>query len=556
MKLLSLLLVILLSARAATAQAAKSAPPPKKEECSIAGMVVKMASSEALRKAQVRLQSLEDPTHVISTVTDAGGRFQLQGLAPGRYNLTVSRVGFVMQTYGQRKADAPGAALTLRSGQNMKDLLFRLIPSAVIAGRILDEDGEPLPGATVSALREVYSEGKRSLSTSTTVETNDRGEYRLFGLPPGRYFISAVNAAWDSLARSEEVEDRDVHQQGYAKMYYPGTPDATQAASIAIQAGEEIPSIEMLLRQVPVYRIRGHVYNQITHKPGTATNILLTSRGSRLEWESRPQVLVQKQDASFEIPDVLPGSYVVTALWFDEGRTYASKTPVDVGHADVEGITVTIAPGVSISGRIIWEGQPSLDHDELTVGASPADFSFAFWDDARVTEGNSFTLKNIGEGTYRAEVAGQSKDCYVRDVQYGGASALEEGFTVGRGTPAMLEVTISSHGARVQGTVVDADGLPAVGVWVALVPDRARRTQYRLYKTQTTDQYGHFDLRGIAPGEYKLFSWEEAESDAWQDPEFLKAFEDKGEKISVPEGYTKSVTLVAIQTVSSEPQKR
>src|ERR1700736_3225869 len=197
MKLLSLLLVILLSARAATAQAAKSAPPPKKEECSIAGMVVKMAGSEALRKAQVRLQSLEDPTHVISTVTDAGGRFQLQGLAPGRYNLTVSRVGFVMQTYGQRKADAPGAALTLRSGQNMKDLLFRLIPSAVIAGRILDEDGEPLPGATVSALREVYSEGKRSLSVSTTAETNDLGEYRLYGLAPGRYFVSAVLPQWN-----------------------------------------------------------------------------------------------------------------------------------------------------------------------------------------------------------------------------------------------------------------------------------------------------------------------------------------------------------------------
>jgi protocatechuate 3,4-dioxygenase beta subunit len=557
MKVLPAPLLILLFVRSATAQVPKATPTPRKDECSVAGMVVKLAGSEPLRKARVRLQSLEDRTHAISTVTDAGGRFQLKGVDPGRYSLTVSRVGFVTQTYGQRKADDPGAALTLHAGQEMKDLLFRLIPSAVIAGRILDEDGEPMPSATVSALREMYAEGKRSLSTSTTVETNDLGEYRLFGLQPGRYFISAVNPRWDRFGTREEGEDRDVHQQGYAKMYYPGTPDAARAASIAIKAGEEIPSVEILMREVLVYRIRGHVYNQITHKPGTGTNIFLTSKANRLEWEfGRQQVVAEKQDASFEIPDVLPGSYLLTALWFDEGKTHEARVSVEVGNADVEGVALTIAQGASINGQIIWDGQPALEKDELTVIAAPADLNFSFgYDDARVNQANSFTLKNIGEGTYHADVAGQSKDCYVKDVQYGGSSALEDGFSVGRGSPASLEITISSHGARIQGTVADADGLPAVGVWVALVPDAAHRAQYRLYKTQTTDQYGHFDLRGVTPGEYKLFSWEEAESDAWEDPEFLKPFEDKGEKISMREGSSKSVALTAIKTASTEQQK-
>ena len=558
MKALSLALLLCVLARAAMAQAPKATPTAKKDQCSIAGMVVKLAESEPLRKARVRLQSLDDRTHSIGVTTDASGRFELKGLDPGRYKLTASRAGFVTYEYGQRKPGDPGATLTLRPGQEMKDLLFRLIPSSVIAGRILDEDGEPLPAVHVSALREVYSDGKRSLSATASVETNDLGEYRLFGLPPGRYFVSAVYSHWNRFGGVGESEDSEASPQGYAKMYYPGTPDAGKANSITVKAGEEIPSVEMLMRQVLVYRIRGHVYNQITHKPGTGTNLLLIPKTTGREWDfGEQQALVQKADASFEIPEVLPGSYVLLAFWFDEGKIYGTRTPVDVGNADVEGLGVTIAPGTSVNGRIIWDGKPSLEKDELTVTLTPKDADLNFASPTRVSQNYSFTLKDVSDGTYIADAGGQSKDCYVKDVQYAGSSVLDEGFTVTGGSPAFLEITISSRGARVQGTAADQDGLPASGVWVVLVPDASHRSQRRLYKEQTTDQYGHFDLRGIPPGDYKLFSWDEVEQGAWEDPDFLKPFEEKGvgEKITVQEGDAKSVNIVTIKTVSTEQQK-
>jgi hypothetical protein len=147
---------------------------------------------------------------------------------------------------------------------------------------------------------------------------------------------------------------------------------------------------------------------------------------------------------------------------------------------------------------------------------------------------------------------GQGKDCYIKDVQFAGSSALDEGIIVTRGPTGPLEITISSHGARVQGAVTDQDGLPAAGVLVVLVPHASRRAQSRLYKTQTTDQYGHFELRGIAPGSYKLFSWEEIENGAWEDPEFLKPFEDKGETIALEEGQQKTVNIAAIRTKKTE----
>jgi len=549
------LLLVLLLPVAASAQTSGIPSVPKKEECSIAGMVVRLADSEPLRRARVILHSSDDRTRSVSVLTDAAGHFQLKGIEPGRYELNVNRVGFVTQVYGQKKPGDPGAVLSLRSGQEMKDLLFRLIPSAVIAGKIFDEDGEPLPEIFVSALRQTYLEGKPGLSTETTAQTDDRGEYRLFGLSPGRYFVSAVFPQWGRFSRGDEVEVEQPNQQGYAKLYYPGTPDRAKATAISVKGGDEIPSVEIFMRQVAVFRIRGHVYNQITRKAGTQTEVFLTPKTKSREWGGEQRSSIQKQDGSFELADVLPGSYVLTAMWFDEGKAHTARVPLDVGNADVDGVSIAITPGTDISGRIIWEGAPSLEQDELSVMAESPDSMFNFDGGARVTSANTFVLKGVGDGTYMARLWGQGKDCYIKDVQYAGASALEDGFSVKGGAAGTLEITISSHGARVRGTVADSDGLPAVGVRVVLIPEASRRMQHALFKEQTTDQYGHFEVRGISPGDYNLFSWEEVESGAWEDPEFLKPFEEKGERISLQENDQKTLNLTAIQTKATESVK-
>jgi hypothetical protein len=189
---------------------------------------------------------------------------------------------------------------------------------------------------------------------------------------------------------------------------------------------------------------------------------------------------------------------------------------------------------------------------------SPTDSTLGLSQDARVNADGSFTLLEIGDGSYDVVVAGQSKDCYLKDVEYAGSSALEDGFTTRRGSAATLEITLSSRGARVQGGVTEADRLPATGVWVALVPDsEVRRGKHRLYKSQTTDQYGHFDLRGIAPGDYLVFSWTDIDDGAWEDPEFMKPFLEKnqGEKLSVQEGDAKTLNLVTIKRAGTEQQK-
>ena len=547
---LPLALVLVLST-----YAQKSSKTPKEDTSSVSGTVIKMADGTPLRKAHLSLISVDDPNRVVGAVTQGDGRFALKAIDPGPYRLSVSRVGFVTEEYGQRKPNTPGAVLTLRPGQELKDLLFRLIPAGVISGRIFDDDGEPLPSVAVEAFRQVYSEGKRSRTTASRVETNDLGEYRLYGLPPGRYFVSSVYPPWSRSGGEDDSSSADAQGEGYAKLYYPGTPDASRAGPINIKPGEEISSIDILMRKVPVHQVRGHVYNQVTHKPGLGVNLLLLPKTNSREWDFSNYVEVRKSDGSFVIPEVLSGSYMLISFWLDDEVQYVNRQMIDVGNADLEGIAVTVATGINISGRIAWDGQPSLDKDELSVLPQPVGIPFEFRGQVRVARDNLFTLKAIGEGTYRATVMGMSKDCYLKDVRYGETSAIKDGFTVTRGEPSTLEIIVSTRGARVQGTVLDADGLPLPGVSVVLVPELSRRENYQLYKTQSTDQYGNFDLRGIAPGDYKLFSWEEVEPDSWQDPEFLKPFEDKGQRITLQDEDRNTVKVTAIQSKTSESGK-
>jgi len=547
------------SSKSATPAGAPSSAP---QECSVQGMVVKLAGSEPLRNAIVVMLNLDDRAQAASTVhTDSRGQFLLKPIPPGHYRLRVMRAGFVSQAYGQRSVNAAGATMTLAPGQEMKDLLFRLIPAAIISGRVENEDGDPLPWAHVSALHEIYAEGKRTFTSEEMAPTNDRGEYRLFGLRPGRYLISAV--FHPGATRAGDTEDDEFgeivgEKENYVRTYYPGTPDATKAEAITVKAGEEIPSMDFMMRPTAVYRVKGHVTNLLANdnKRSQSVMVFATQRSSGV-MNARMAVAqgnIAKQDGSFDLPGVLPGSYTVTAQWYDDGKVHTARQNIDVGNADVEGLQLTIGKGTPIVGHLRWEGKPSMIGDQLMVFAQSTDET-VHPGYARVDADGSFTWAEVPDGELRVRVFGQSEDSFVKAARYGSADALADGFTPRAGSGTTLEIIMSSHGALVQGSAVDADGLPAVGAQVVLVPEGLRRERFDLYKTAQTDQRGQFQLRGVAPGDYKLFSWDEVEHGAWEDQDFLKAFESNGEKVTVEEAETKLVNVITIKTANTEEQK-
>jgi hypothetical protein len=174
-------------------------PPPDvkpEDKCIVEGTVVNGATGEPLKKAHVTLRRA-DNTQLnpapYGVTTDASGHFVLDDVDPGKYRLAADRNGFVNSSYGEkRNRSGSGALLTLSAGQKMKDVIFHMTPQGVIVGRVIDEDGEPVARANIQCLRSMYRNGEKGLFPTGSSGTNDKGEYRVFGLSPGKYIVQAT----------------------------------------------------------------------------------------------------------------------------------------------------------------------------------------------------------------------------------------------------------------------------------------------------------------------------------------------------------------------------
>lgn len=249
------------------------------------------------------------------------------------------------------------------------------------------------------------------MSIETTVPTNDLGEYRLFGLRPGRYFIRAEYEPNEHLIGQHQIERRtDEEQRGYVPTYYPGSFDPARATAMSIRAGEEIPSVEILLQPVPTFSVRGRILNLISRRSDTYT-VSLAPRQAE-QWLTLPQrdTVTDGPDGSYVIRDVLPGSYTLRVFWSDEDKAYQAVQSVDVVNADVVGANLVIASGTTVSGRVIWDGKPSLEHDPITLVLKAADGAYR-GSAARATAAGTFALNNVSEGKYGLEFSVCASGC-------------------------------------------------------------------------------------------------------------------------------------------------
>jgi carboxypeptidase family protein len=226
--------------------------PAQDDHCAIEGQVLNGATGEPLKKAAVTLLTLDVRGQPTGAVTDADGRFAIKDISPGRYRLIAERNGFVRQTYGARAPDRPGTPLTVEHGQRLRDIVIKLMPQAVITGRIVDEDNDPVAKVQVQILRYGYVQGKRQLLPAEPVLSNDLGEYRINGLSAGKYHVIAISHSRSSLPLGSAEET-------YPPVYYPGTNDPATAMQLDVAAGSELRGIDMTLSRANTVRVRGKI---------------------------------------------------------------------------------------------------------------------------------------------------------------------------------------------------------------------------------------------------------------------------------------------------------
>jgi hypothetical protein len=533
-----------------------AAPPSKTEKCTVAGMVVRKGSNEPIHFARITLANVGDEQKSFHDTTASDGRFSFKDVPPGDYRVTVTRNGFVTESYGARHPMDPGLPLTLSSGKQADDLIFRMTPAAIITGHVRDENGEALPWAQVTALLSYFVQGKRTLMPASTSTTNDLGEYRLFNLPTGKYLLSAGYEMSQSMGMAMAIAMGSREQrEGLTTTYYPGTPDPLQAAAVYVEPGAEIRSMDFSLRPSGVFHIRGHLSGLGPGPAGFGGAVMLRKGNSRLSAAMPERTApVKSEDGTFDIDQVASGSYEIIAIEFSGDAPRMIHRPIEVGGADVDGVDLAFEPGFNITGHLRWEDKAAAPNVPLQVSLEQDEQTFSMHPTAVVQPDGSFELKNVGVDSYWVNVTGPAPDAYLKSAQYSGSDALGN-FRVNAGSSATLELVGSARGAHIQGVVMNSDPVPVSGVWVTLIPEDSKRDQKRLFNSVRSQVNGKFEFRGVAPGNYTLFSWDNIEEHEWDDPEFLKPFKSKGVSVRVAEGETKTADLTVIRTKNEAETK-
>jgi hypothetical protein len=513
---------------------------------SIEGFVLRAGTNEPVSGARITVRKVSGP-EVQNATTDSQGHFIVANLETGSYSVFAQRNGFASQTYGERAPGRGGTPLAIVSGQQMKDIVFRLVPSGAISGRVSDSTGEPLLGITVQVLKSVFTEvGRRSFTAVKSARTDDRGEYRIFALTPGRYYVTAYpDASSEAVQTSNEVID-----PGFVRMYYPGATDSATAAAVELQSGSELQTIDFTLARQQIFRLRGRVIDPTGQKSGVGTienPIEIRPRDSQSEFPSVSGLSrFNPVEGTFEIRNVPPGSYWVTALQFDTTaigalglanlKLRSARTPVDIVNSDIENIVLTFSPGFDIAGRI------AMDDGSATSKLANADAIFAALEPvdeaappvaASVKPDGTFKLEGVQPGDYRVALEGIGADHYLKSARFARADVLR-GLSITGPVDSALEIILSASVGQVEGNVVDKDRKPVSSAEAVLIPAQERERR-DLYRHATSDQNGHFQIKTVVPGEYKLLAWEDIEPFAYMDPDFLRKYESLATPVTVSE---------------------
>ena len=505
-------------------QAASADDQPR---TSVEGFVLNAATGEPIRRAQVRLLPVEGALSPPSTLTDAAGHYAFTPISPGNYFLAADRDGYVSGSFGQRKPGRAPKTLNLAAGLKLRDINIKLEPTSAISGRITDDEGEKLANVTVLALRAVVSTGGRPIYHAfASATSNDLGEYRLFGLEPGRYFIAAHSL-------------RSGRGLIYPPTLYPDTPEIARATPINVTAGASIPSIDFRMPATSAATLKGRVS---ANTAVTGGSVQLAMRGG-LGVIGNYHASIQP-DGTFNFANLPPGPYSLVGNANSEGKQLTASMPLDVTPNTTDPVVLTFQPATPVKGRIVFEEAPKDIPIGLQVMFESRDPMFG-GSSTSVRDNLTWTYDLAQPTQYWLDVLGLPDRYYLKSVSAGREDLYDKGLDLTNGPPGPVELLISNKASSLQITVTH-EGAPFSNATVVLVPEGVRRTRSRLFRSALSDASGKCRFMGITPGEYKLFAWEYVPGGNYEDADFLEAQSRNGKAIALREGVREDVTLTLI----------
>ena len=507
----------------------------------IRGRILSADTGEPLRRARVELGAAELRA-VRAVPSDLEGRFEFQRLPPGRFSVRASKNGYVTLGYGQRRSFQSGRRIELAAGQVFDEATIALPRAAVIAGRVLDDLGEPVSGIQVGAYRLRYRDGRREVAPAgQSAQTNDLGQYRISGLPPGSYFVGTRGG----IAASGPVSDEGVT---LATTYHPATANIAEGRPVTVRLAQEVGNIDIAMVVGRAVSVTGTVFDS-RGRPAAGLAVTVRPAGDSLLALLNMAAGTSQPNGQFTVRNLMAGEYVLHAVV----RTPESKdqetadVPLTIGGMDIEGMTVTTAPNGRIVGRLIFDGEakPTFPPGSLRVIAT-APFSVPA-PSAQVGAGWEFEIRNIEPGRLTLSLNALPSGWAVKRVVANNRDVTESSFELAPGASATtVEMTLTDRPTTLAGVVSRNARTPTSDDYTVVVfgddPAEWREGSRRVLVARP-DQHGAYKLTGLPPGRYRAIAVEYLDDGEQWNPEFLGWARSRAARIELEDGATVTLNL-------------
>jgi uncharacterized GH25 family protein len=469
----------------------------------------------------------KQPKKTFTATSDAAGKFRFEQVEPGDYFFSVKHAGFVDLMY---KAIGPMRAadglLHLKAGQEVTALELRMIPQGAVAGKVVDEDGDPVTNAMVTAESVDYSSGRRKLQLRDSGATNDRGEFRLGKLPPGRYYISAEIMSMDAMRTPPPPPKDGLPETGYVCTYFPKMTDSALAEAVDVKAGSDVPGLTIEMQKSRVVRVKGTLVGD-DGKPLKGAQVMLMSA-------SRPasmrMIMSNDPEGKFELANVTPGAYTAMIMQLQDQKMI--QQALVVPNENLSDVKLGVVTQGMVRGRVNLTGDGKVALKGLSVlliadGDAPIMPAAAAVDDS-----GALLLKNVAATTYELNVQNVPAGAYVKSVLWNGKEKLGEPLDFTAGFPGDLQVFLGTDGGKFD-VRVSRDDKPVSDATVVLLPDDPSKRNPEAARSESTDDAGHVSFQDVAPGNYLAIAWEKVEDGDWFDPVVVKAAGNYAVRVSI-----------------------
>jgi len=522
-----------------------SQPPPRDNPAAatgtarLRGRVVEANSGRPLSHVDIRAGSSTGQQG--NAATDGEGRYDLTGLPAGTYTVIATKPNYVRTAWGEQRVEGPGKRITLADGQRLDNIDLRMTRAGAIAGKIVDEFGDPVTDVTVNAMRYQYVQGSRRLMPSGRGgPTNDIGEFRVYGLSPGNYVVSATlrSAALGTVDASDRT--------GYAATFYPGTGNVAEAQRLTIEPGQTAAGINLALLPIRTARVTGTALDAEGRPLAGAMLGVMQRVGASQVFGTVSPV---PPDGKFTVNGLTPGEYTLRAS-MPSGD--AATADITVSGSDIADVQLVVAKPSTIRGRVVFAAgatppPPPPSPTVLDLGAV-RDWRVGqlVRSPARIKDDGTFEISlPAGHVLLRAAPTGGQSPWRLNRVVVQDLDVGDSGIDVAPN--AMIEnviVEMTNRTNEVSGRVTDADGATVRDCFVIVfAQDPARWTvQTRFLAAVRPGSDDLFHAR-LLPGDYYAVAMSDVENGAWTDAEFLTHARDRATTFTIADGEKKTIDL-------------